>query len=70
MVDASDIYKALKGINYPASKDDILDYAHSKRAPEDVIEKLTDLDSEYYNSIDEVYNQFGIEDCVSISESE
>lgn len=68
MVSELDIAEALDGITYPASKEHILTYAREKNASRDVIDKLERLDSEYYHSIDEIYNQFGMETCGHIHE--
>lgn len=63
MVTAEVIADALDGISYPITKDDILAYARERNAPEDVLEQLEEMDSDYYHSLDEVYNQFGMEPC-------
>ena len=66
-VSAEDISNALEGITYPASKKYILEYAGEKDAPAHVVAKLEELDSEYYHSLDEIYNQFGIQTCAKTS---
>lgn len=42
-VNPIDLQKALKGAEYPASRDSLVDCAKSNRAPEDLVETLSQL---------------------------
>lgn len=44
-----EVQKALKGINYPSSRDAILECAESNGAPQDVIDALRELDDTEYD---------------------
>jgi hypothetical protein len=46
MVSPIDIQKALKGMNYPATKDQILE--HAKGSDKDVLEALQKIDDREY----------------------
>lgn len=37
-----DVQKALKGADYPASRDDLIDLARENEAPDDVVDELED----------------------------
>ncbi len=58
-VSAAQIQKFLKGINYPAGKDEILDQARSNDAPENVMSVLEKLPSRTYNRPTEIEQEFG-----------
>jgi hypothetical protein len=46
-----DVQKALKGADYPASRDDLIDLARENEAPDDVVDELEDnLEDDEYES--------------------
>ncbi len=48
------VQKFLKGVDYPADRDDLLVVAEGNDAPEDVIEALEALDESTFDGPDEV----------------
>jgi hypothetical protein len=50
----TDVQKALKGAEYPASKEDLVDLAESNGADDDVIQALRDADAEDFDGPDDV----------------
>lgn len=56
---AAQVEKYLKGVDYPASKDDLIKKARSNGAPEDVIDILNDLTESRFNSPIDVMKAFG-----------
>jgi Protein of unknown function (DUF2795) len=47
----TDVQKAIKGADYPASREDLIDLAQDNDAPEEVIEELEDgLQRDEYDS--------------------
>lgn len=55
----AEIQKYLKGIDYPADKDDLIAAAEEEGAPEDVINKLKELPGDSFNSPVDVMKAFG-----------
>ncbi len=53
------LQKHLKGTNYPASKDDLVQRARSNSAPDDVVEMIRHLPANQYDSPAEVMRAFG-----------
>ncbi len=53
-VDPIEVQKALAGISYPASKDEIVETAQQNDASDEVIESLQSLDDQQYDGPDEV----------------
>lgn len=53
-VNPIDVQKALKGINYPATKDDVLETAENNGADEEVIDALRGMDDREYSGPDQV----------------
>ncbi|KQS73336.1 DUF2795 domain-containing protein [Modestobacter sp. Leaf380] len=49
MVSPIDIQKALQGIEYPASKDDLVGHAESQGGGDEVLEALRGLDDQQYD---------------------
>ncbi len=47
---AAEIQKALKGMDYPAKKEDLLKHAKGQNAPKDVISVLNRMPEQEYNS--------------------
>lgn len=56
---AAELEKYLKGVDYPASKDDLLDKARSNGAPDDVIDMINSLSESSFNSPIDVSRAFG-----------
>lgn len=52
------LIKALKGVNYPASKVDILAQAKENKASKDIIRSLKTLPKKDFNSVNEVSRAF------------
>jgi Protein of unknown function (DUF2795) len=56
----SDVQKALKGADYPASRDDLIELARENDAPEEVVEELEDgLQEDEYGSPAQVMADLG-----------
>jgi hypothetical protein len=58
-ISASQVTTFLKGINFPADKQKILDTAKSKGAPDMVVQWLNKLPEKQYSSTAEVEQEFG-----------
>ena len=58
-VSASQLALYLKGIKFPASRDDIVETARSNGAPESVIGVMQKLPKREYNRANEVEHEFG-----------
>lgn len=56
---ASALQSHLKGMNYPAGKQDLLDHARKNNAPESVIEALSKFQEKSYTSAADVSQEFG-----------
>jgi len=48
--DSIQIQKYLHGMDYPASKDDLIDCAKENGAPKEVLDQLDSLRSDHFNS--------------------
>jgi hypothetical protein len=53
-VSATAVQKALKGAEYPASKEELAELAEDNGADDDVIEALRDADAEDFDGPDDV----------------
>jgi hypothetical protein len=53
-VNPIEVQKHLSGIEYPASKDDVIATAESNGAPQEIIEALQSADREQFDGPDEV----------------
>lgn len=62
IVNIGQMRQYLDGVNYPARKQDLLDYARSQEADEDVITTLEELPDQEYNSITELSDVVGQRD--------
>lgn len=51
---AIDVQKYLAGIDYPATKQDLIDIASDNDAPQEVIECLSGIDEKEYDSVSDV----------------
>ncbi|PKL61290.1 MAG: photosystem reaction center subunit H [Methanomicrobiales archaeon HGW-Methanomicrobiales-2] len=56
---ASALQKHLKGMDYPAGKQDLIDHARKSDAPESVIEALSRFEEKSYQSAADVSQEFG-----------
>ncbi len=56
---ASQIVTYLKGISFPAEKQEIIDMAKSKGAPDMVVQWLNKLPDKRYTSTTEIEQEFG-----------
>jgi hypothetical protein len=59
----TDVQKALKGADYPASRDDLIELARENDAPDELVDELeSGLQGERYESRVEVMAELGDED--------
>ncbi|MGE5518003.1 MAG: DUF2795 domain-containing protein [Bacteroidota bacterium] len=56
---AANVTHALKGIDFPASKQDIVKHAQQNNADKVVLDELNNLPDEQYNSMADVMKGFG-----------
>ncbi|HPX18372.1 conserved hypothetical protein [anaerobic digester metagenome] len=56
---AAELEKYLKGVDYPASKKDLLSKAKSNGAPQDVIDMINSLSESHFNSPIDVTKSLG-----------
>lgn len=65
MVSPADVQQYLEGFDYPeegASKDDLVQYAESKGAPEEVVTALRSMPGDTFSSSADVSDALGTED--------
>jgi hypothetical protein len=55
----AEITKCLRGMDFPAEKEDIIDYARDNGADEEVLAWMEDMPEEEFASISEVMSAFG-----------
>lgn len=55
----NDVQKYLAGVDYPATKQDLLDVASDNDAPQEVIEALGTIDEKEYDSVADVTKELG-----------
>ena len=60
MTDPVTVQRYLKGAEYPATKDELLELAEEHDAPEEVVEALEALDDQTYEGPDEVVEALGV----------
>lgn len=58
-VDPTEAQRHLKGVEYPATKDDLISNAERNDAPDEVIEMLQALDGEQFDGPDHVMEALG-----------
>ena len=58
-VSASQIQLYLKGVSYPANKNDIVNTARSNSAPQNVMDFINRMPERTYNRANEVEQEFG-----------
>ncbi len=51
---STDVDRYLKGVNYPADKNEIVNNARRQNAPEDIVRNLDMLPNQRFNSADDV----------------
>lgn len=56
-----EIEKALKGMSYPANKQDLIKQAKNNKAKQDVLQTIENLPSDNFNSPVDVQKAFGQE---------
>lgn len=61
MVSTAEVSVALKGINFPATKQELVDYAKNRNAPQNVIDALQQLKSDRFETMAEVWHEIGEE---------
>jgi hypothetical protein len=54
----ADVEHALKGIDFPKSKNEIVSYAQSKNASNDIVSGLQELPDRTYNNAADVAQEF------------
>lgn len=57
-----DVAQALQGIDFPANKSKLVEYARSHNAKEDLINVLQGLPDEQYTSMADVFKGIGMSD--------
>lgn len=57
-VNPVDVEKILSGINFPTSKQDLINYAKGKNAPKEVISALNSLPSREFSNSTDVSSEF------------
>lgn len=50
----SNIAHSLKGASFPLTKDELIEHAQSNGAPEEVVNKLKNLESKNFNNMNDV----------------
>ncbi len=58
-VDPIEVQKHLSGIDYPASKDEVIATAESNGAPQEIIEALQQMDETEFDGPDDVQAALG-----------
>ncbi len=54
-----EITKALKGIGFPAEKDDLIEHARDNGAGPEIVELLQEMPEDEFDSISDVMSAFG-----------
>ena len=54
-----DVQKHLKGVSYPASRDDLVSAAKSSGAPDEIVEQLRAVDRDRFEGPNEVTKALG-----------
>lgn len=61
MVSTAEVSVVLKGLNFPATKRQMVDYAKERNASQDVINALQKLKSERFETMAQVWHEIGEE---------
>jgi len=56
---SANIASFLEGISFPASKDELIDYAEDNNAPQDIIDVLEQLPDQEYTSMADIMSGIG-----------
>jgi hypothetical protein len=54
-----EITKSLKGITFPAAKDDLVEFARENGANEDIVRAIDEMPDDEYDSMSDVMSAFG-----------
>ncbi len=67
-----ELASSLDDAPWPASKDELIDYANRSGAPEEVIENLVELedDGDIYESIEDIWPDYPTKDDLFFNEEE
>ena len=67
-----ELASSLDDAPWPASKEELIDYANRSGAPEEVIENLTELedDGEVYESIEDIWTDYPTKEDFFFNEEE
>lgn len=63
----ADMTHALKGIDFPAKRNDLKKHAQQNKAPDEVISAIENLPEEEFNTMADVARAYGQEDKSAIS---
>jgi hypothetical protein len=58
-VDPIEVQKHLRGVDYPATKDELVETAGSNGAPAEIVEALRGLDADQFDGPDDVMEALG-----------
>lgn len=58
-ISPAEIQKHLRGVEYPATKEDLLNAARENGAPEDILSSLENLDTEEFGGPQDVMKAYG-----------
>lgn len=59
MVSTATISQFIEGVDFPATREEIIDHAHDRDAPEDVLDMLEELPDDEFQSMAEVWDAIG-----------
>ncbi len=59
MVSTATVSRVLEGLNFPASKQDCIDYARRRNAPQEVLDVLYQLPDRQYFSMAGIWDALG-----------
>lgn len=60
MVSTAEVSQVLAGLDFPATKQQMIDYAKSKNARPEVIKTLENLKSERFDTMAQVWHEVGM----------
>ncbi len=61
VISATDISHALKGVNFPASLDELINQASNNNAPQEVVNIIRNMPNQNFNSMADVEHAFSRE---------
>jgi len=59
MVSSAEVAEALRGIDFPATKTQCIDYAKSRKAPRKVLDVMKKMPEKPYENMVDVFNSVG-----------